>query len=85
MMSTPPLTKSIMPLEVNIGSVVTVKIKGKFQELQIVGSSEVDVAAGRISYLSPVGSALLGKAVGAQFGVELENGKLVPVEVVEIK
>ncbi len=51
---------------VEIGSVVVVKKTGGKDEkkYQIVGSEESDTATGKISYLSPLGSALMGKKEG---------------------
>ena len=42
--------------------------------LQIVGQDEVDVDAGRISYLSPIGRALLGKRVDDEIAVQTPGG-----------
>ena len=39
---------------------------------RIVGEDEADPAAGKISYVSPIGRALLGKAIGD--GVSLREG-----------
>ena len=42
----------------------------------IVGPVEVDLAKGRISHLSPVGSALLGRAPGDTLRVSVPAGTL---------
>ncbi|MSP91312.1 MAG: transcription elongation factor GreB [Myxococcales bacterium] len=42
--------------------------------LQIVGQDEVDVDAGRISHLSPIGRALLGKRVDDEVAVQTPGG-----------
>ncbi len=49
-----------------VGTTVVVKKKGdtKDKTYQIVGSEEADMAAGKISYKSPLGEALLGKKKG---------------------
>ena len=47
------------------GCTVTVKnIDGKLSKYTIVGEGESDLASGRISYISPVAKALLGKQIG---------------------
>ena len=46
--------------KVNIGSVVTVEVNGETKDYTIVGASEVDFFAGKISNESPVGAALIG-------------------------
>jgi transcription elongation factor GreA len=50
--------------EVTLGSTVVSEVDGEEVVLQIVGSTEADPAAGRISNASPVGKALLGHRVG---------------------
>ncbi len=50
--------------KVNIGSTVTVDMGGRERVFTIVGGAESDVASGRISNESPVGSALLGHKKG---------------------
>jgi transcription elongation factor GreA len=49
---------------VGLGSKVTVEIDGETLDYTIVGASESDPAAGRISSSSPVGRALVGRDVG---------------------
>ncbi|MBR5881152.1 MAG: transcription elongation factor GreA [Clostridia bacterium] len=51
---------------VNIGTVVKVVDEKSSRELtfRIVGSNEVDIAAGKISDISPVGRALIGHKAG---------------------
>ncbi len=62
---------------VQVGSNVTVKsASGKNQKYHIVGSTEADPAAGRISHESPVGRALLGKKRGAEVTVATPGGKI---------
>lgn len=47
-----------------MGSKLTVKVAGKEIAFEIVGSNEVDPAAGKISNESPLGRAFFGKAKG---------------------
>lgn len=49
---------------VDMGSMVTVESDGKLKTLQILGSSETNPTKGVISHASPIGAALMGKAVG---------------------
>jgi transcription elongation factor GreA len=49
---------------VQIGHTVTVRIGSSELQLQILGSTQANPAAGIISYQSPVGAALLGRMVG---------------------
>jgi transcription elongation factor GreA len=49
---------------ISLGSSVRYQSDGQTGELTIVGSTESDPAAGRISAASPVGKALLGRRVG---------------------
>ena len=42
---------------------------------QLVGEDEIDAAAGRISWRSPIGAALLGKEEGTDVRVETPSGR----------
>ncbi len=70
--------------EVSIGSRITIKLNDEIKEFEIVGSAQVDAAEGRISYLSPIGEALLGRRIGEAFKVELPSGKVLDCKIVEI-
>ncbi len=59
-----------------VGSGVQVDQGGKKVHYQIVGAPEADPANGKISNESPVGSALLGKAVGDSVDVSVPKGVL---------
>lgn len=62
---------------VELGSKVSVATAdGKGQHYTIVGSAEASPKDGRISNESPVGRALLGKAVGQEVQVEVPAGVL---------
>jgi transcription elongation factor GreA len=56
------------------GSRVTVESHGEELTFTIVGPTESDPRAGRISNASPVGRALLGRAVGDEAIVETPGG-----------
>ena len=69
---------------VRIGSKVTVvNEKGRKGKYIIIGSTEADPAQGRISNVSPIGKALLGKRVGDVTEVRVPAGKI-KLEVVAI-
>ncbi len=69
-----------------IGSTVVVeKINGsKKMTFMIVGSAESDLAGGKISNRSPMGSAVLGKKKGEHFSFSSPNGKM-EYKVIEVK
>ncbi len=49
---------------VRIGTSVTVRAGGREQTFEVVGAQETNPLRGRISYLSPIGAALMGKKKG---------------------
>lgn len=65
---------------VQIGSLVTIKrlqkTKAEREEYTIVGSTEADPINNKISNESPVGKALLGRAVGDKLHVEVPKGDI---------
>lgn len=69
--------------EVQIGSTVVVESDGKEKTYRIVGPRETDPAAGVISYLSPIGAALMKHRVGDEVGYEV-HGKEKVVKIVKI-
>ena len=62
---------------VDLGSRVTVKVKGKQEVFTLVGEWEADPTEKKISHESPLGKALIGKAVGDDIEVEAPVGKMV--------
>lgn len=54
---------------VSVGATVELESGGQVNRLKIVGSAEADPDNGRISYSSPVGSALLGHKAGDKVAV----------------
>jgi transcription elongation factor GreA len=70
---------------IQIGSTVIVKEEGySEEEFQIVGSKETDPNSGKISYESPIGSALLNKRVGDIVRVKTPEGGI-NFKIIEIK
>ena len=49
---------------VRIGTTVDVEVRGNQRTYVLTGSTEADPSTGRLSHLSPLGSALMGKKVG---------------------
>lgn len=63
--------------EVGFGSKVTIKKQGtdELHEYTIVGSEEADMRVKRLSSVSPLGSAMMGKKKGETFTFDTPNGK----------
>lgn len=70
--------------KVEIGSTVILKMDGKALEYTIVGASESDPRAGKISAESPLGHSLLEKGKGEKVEIATPNGRMV-CEIIEIK
>lgn len=63
---------------VEFGSTVTiVDDTGEASTLTIVGPQEANAQQGRISNVSPIGSALMGKRVGEKIAVQAPGGEFV--------
>ncbi|MDQ3702162.1 MAG: transcription elongation factor GreA [Chloroflexota bacterium] len=64
-------------VHVSLGStVILVDDAGEEEKYTIVGSPEAQPTQGRISNESPVGQALMGKAVGDKVSVQVPSGTL---------
>lgn len=63
---------------VEIGSKATIAKKGdkNTRVFTIVGSEEINTEEGKISFKSPIGSALLGKKKGEEFTVKTPGGEV---------
>lgn len=71
---------------VSIGSRVKIKDDdGDIDVYDIVGSTEADPLAGKISDESPVGSSLMGHGIGEKVVAHLPNGKTVGYEILSIE
>ena len=62
--------------KVLLGSTVTVETGGDELTYTIVGTTEADPAAGRLSSASPVGAALLGAIAGSEVQVRTPRGSV---------
>jgi transcription elongation factor GreA len=62
---------------VGFGSKVTIKKEGspEAHEYTIVGSEEADMRARKLSHVSPLGAAIMGRKKGEVFTFETPNGK----------
>lgn len=71
--------------KVQIGNKVTIHEEGQTEETWIlVGASEADLKNYKISYESPIGSALMGKKVGQVAEVTLPNGSKIYYKILKI-
>jgi transcription elongation factor GreA len=71
--------------QVEVGSTVVVQEQGEVKTtFQIVGAKEADPRAGKISHVSPIGKALLGKKVG-ESAQAITPGGPVRFKVLEIR
>ena len=71
---------------VGLGSLVTIQKAGEKDDhtYTIVGSEEANIHEHKLSYLSPLGEALMGKGKGDDFTFVTPNGKM-SYKVVEVK
>jgi transcription elongation factor GreA len=69
---------------VGMGSTVILKLAGKKITYTLVGEFEADPEGGKISVVSPLGKALMGKKKGDSISVKAPIGE-VTYEIVEIK
>jgi transcription elongation factor GreA len=62
--------------KVEIGSTVTVQKEGEKEKktLKVVGTEEADSSQGKISHMSPMGAALMGKKKGEAFKFSTPKG-----------
>lgn len=64
------------------GAIVQVRhASGAYQSFHIVGVDELEGAEGAVSWVSPIGKALLGREVGDRVSIEDDGGKLVIVKI----
>lgn len=70
--------------EIGLGSNVRLETISGEVEYTIVGAEEVDFTKNKISHLSPLGQALIGKRLGDSFDVVAPVG-VIKYKVVEIK
>jgi transcription elongation factor GreA len=61
---------------VELGSRVKVEVDGEESVLQVVGAAEANSREGRISSVSPVGAALMGRRVGDAVSIVTPGGEI---------
>ena len=61
---------------VEIGSTVRVEVDGEESVMRIVGGAEANAREGRISSISPVGAALMGRKVGDEVAIITPGGSI---------
>ncbi len=69
---------------IGIGSRVTIRMNNQQREYRILGSQESNPARGNISYLSPLGKALMGHKAGDQIEYKTPDGTISLVEIHEV-
>ncbi len=69
---------------VRVGSVVTLKTGNEVDKYTLVGPEEADVFSNKLSFKSPLGSAILGKKKGGRASVDTPRGT-VDYEIVSIE
>ncbi len=68
------IIEEVVTGKVALGSVVVVEADGDTVTYSIVGTTDADPAAGRISSSSPVGAALIGAVAGSEVDVRTPRG-----------
>lgn len=69
---------------IKIGSEVTVSIGDKRKTYRILGSQESNPLKGKISSLSPLGKALVGKRIGQEVPVTSPEGKCILYRILDV-
>lgn len=70
--------------KIQAGSEVTVSADKEKDTLQIVGPKEADPLKNKISYKSPLGQALCGKAAGDEVEIETPTGDKIAYKILEV-
>ncbi|MBU6500879.1 MAG: GreA/GreB family elongation factor [Patescibacteria group bacterium] len=60
--------------KIGLGSTVTLKVGDKKEIFEILGSHESNPSRGRISYVSPLGAALMNRSKGDLVTIQTANG-----------
>lgn len=70
------IAESIKKEIINIGSRIILSANDKKISYQIVGSYESDPEKGKISHVSPLGKALIGKKINQEVTITTPSGKV---------
>ena len=73
--------------EVDLGTVVILRKEDQKKEkkYQLVGSEEADIKQNKISYLSPLGKAIMNKKKGELFSFITPNGEKINYKIIDIE
>lgn len=70
---------------IRLGSTVKFNLAGKEKTYEILGPQEANPSRGKISHLSPLGAALIGRKTGEKFGYAAPDGSTNLIEILEVK
>ncbi len=70
--------------KITLGSRVRVRVNGRERDFHMVGIQEANPTAGRISYRSPVGEALIGHVIGETINIQVGD-RDVEYEIISIE
>ena len=70
---------------IRLGSTVKFNLAGKEKTYEILGPQEANPSRGKISHLSPLGAALIGKKTGDRFGYIAPDGSTNLIEILQVK
>jgi len=71
--------------KIQIGSLVTVEANNEKDTLQVVGEKEADILENKISYKSPLGTALHNKKVGDTAKIETPSGEKLIYKILKVQ
>lgn len=74
MIATASIVENKIGGSINLGSKFTVKAGGTERSFEMVGENEANPMAGKISNVSPLGKAFIGKSVGDKVEVTVPSG-----------
>ncbi len=69
---------------VRMGSIVCFRMNGEERRVQLVYPGDADIEAGRISVLTPVGTALIGLKVGQGIDWVGTDGRAHRIEIIDV-
>jgi transcription elongation factor GreA len=70
--------------KIGLGSTFVAEVKGIKKTFEIVGENEADPMSGKISNVSPIGSAFMGASVGETVEIEVPSGTMT-YKIIEVK
>lgn len=76
MISTAQIVESKVGGAIGLGSKFTVKAGGTERQFELVGENEANPMQGKISNVSPLGAAFVGKGVGDKVDVTVPSGTI---------